>query len=190
MIFFGHLGLTVGAAKLAETAAAKNRKLPQIDYRLVMVGAILPDLIDKPIGALLFVDTYHNSRIYAHSLLFSVLLLVWGLLRYKKRKKAGVLTLAFGSLFHLVLDSMWRYEEILWPFWNIKAALAAKGDWLRVLLGFPYRFEEWISKDISSILENPAPLLFEAAGILVLAFFFIRLIREKKLMEYFKSGKL
>lgn len=46
MIFFGHLGLTGLAAKAVEKSLGNIK----IDYRVVFVGSILPDLIDKPIG--------------------------------------------------------------------------------------------------------------------------------------------
>jgi inner membrane protein len=193
LIFFGHLGLTAGAFKLYEAAAAKYAKkpVPEIDYRFVLVGSVLPDLIDKPIGALLFINTYHNSRIYAHTLLFTLILLIIGVCRFKKRKRSSILVLGTASLAHLLLDSMWRYPEtLLWPFWNIRSALSAKAAWLSTLLGFPYRFDNWLEQNMLSILKNPTPLLFELAGIAILAVLFIRLIRKKQIPQFFKSGKL
>ena len=81
MIFFGHLGITTVVIKTYEKIAYKDRDLRNkvpIDYRAVLVGSILPDIIDKPIGAYLFRSTFHNSRIFAHTLLFSVLLMLMG----------------------------------------------------------------------------------------------------------------
>ena len=49
---------------------------PNMDLRFVALGAILPNLVDKPIGSLLFWDHFRNGRIYAHALVFSVGLLV------------------------------------------------------------------------------------------------------------------
>lgn len=193
MILFGHLGLTAGAFKLYETAATgkEKTKRPDIDYRFVLLGSILPDLIDKPIGAVLFINTYHNSRIYAHTLLFTLVLLIIGVLLLKKRQTRAVLLLGSASMLHLLLDSMWLFPEtFLWPFLNIKPALSAENNWLGTLLRFPYKFDDWVSTGIDSILQNPTPLIFELAGFIILAFFFIRLIRHKALENFFTNGKL
>lgn len=193
MIFFGHLGLTTGAVKIFETVYAIKKKpeLPSLDYRFVLLGSILPDLIDKPIGAILFINTYHNSRIYAHTLLFSAFLTLTGVHLYKKRKTNAVLLLGIGSILHILLDSMWRYPEtLLWPFLNIKAALWAKSNWLDTLMRFPYRFDNWLETNLSNLFKNPTPLIFELAGLLLLAFFVIRLIRHKQLISFFRTGRL
>lgn len=72
MIFFGHLGITTGIVNCCEKILHKDKGLKNkisIDYRFVMLGSILPDMIDKPIGAFLFRNTFHNSRIFAHTLI-------------------------------------------------------------------------------------------------------------------------
>lgn len=81
-------------------------------------GAILPDLIDKPLGYLLFTDITGFGRIYAHSLLFIAALALLGLGLYLfNRKKIAVLCVAVGALSHQLLDSMWgRLNVWLWPF--------------------------------------------------------------------------
>lgn len=193
MIFFGHLGLTVGAARAAELAALKGHRVKpgDVDYRPVLLGSILPDLIDKPVGALVFVSTYHNGRIYAHTLLFSLLLLLVGVVVLRKKRSSGGLLLWGASAVHLVLDSMWRYPETLfWPFWNIGSAQGAGAHWASVLFGFPERFDNWLSFDLMNILKNPSPLLFEAAGLIILLIFFVKLRRSRGLLGFLKSGRL
>jgi inner membrane protein len=196
LILFGHLGLTVGAFKLYKEASSMSRhreksRLPDIDYRFVLLGFVLPDLIDKPIGALLFINTYHNSRIYAHTLLFSLILIISGAVLRKRRNSNIVLTLGIGSMIHLILDGMWQYPEtILWPFFNINAALSAKNGWLGVLLGFPYKFDHWLATSMDHLLRDPSPLIFELAGAVIIAVIFIGLLRKKKLKEFFKTGRL
>lgn len=193
LIFFGHLGLTAGAFKAYETAAShyKIKKLPTIDYRFVLAGSILPDVIDKPIGAIFFINTYHNSRIYGHTLLFSLMILLFGVYFLKKRGTSSVLVLGFGSLIHLILDSMWQYPETLfWPFLNLGAALHAKSGRLSVLLRFPYRFDNWLAHDAETIFQSPMPWIFELAGFMILAFFLIRLLRRHQLVCFLKTGKL
>ncbi len=80
----GHLGIPL--------LMVFTRRDPDIDVRLLMLGSILPDLIDKPLGHLIFPED--NGRIFAHSLLFVILLVLIGI---RSRK---VMTVALGSALH------------------------------------------------------------------------------------------
>jgi membrane-bound metal-dependent hydrolase YbcI (DUF457 family) len=199
MIFFGHLGITTEAFKLYKNVfhkgkAKENNMLP-IDYRVVLIGSILPDLIDKPIGAFLFRSTFHNSRIFAHTLLFAaVLLAIGGILLYK-RKNNKVTLLGIFCLIHLVLDSMWLYPRIVfWPFIGDKVASIGQTGWFKALISsraFPARPEgNWVAEDIQHLLSDPFYLGAEIAGFIIIAFYFIRLIYRKELMAFIKHGKL
>jgi membrane-bound metal-dependent hydrolase YbcI (DUF457 family) len=75
---------------------------------LAALGSVLPDLIDKPLGHILLNGSVDFGRIYAHSGLFLIALLV-AALAYRRRKGSWILlALAAGTLSHLVLDSMWQ----------------------------------------------------------------------------------
>lgn len=83
-----------------------------IDYRLVMVGAVLPDLVDAPFG---------GARIL-HTLLFSValLLIVMAATRGRRVLRRRLLALPIGTFLHLVLDGMWtRTEAFWWPGFGV-----------------------------------------------------------------------
>ena len=43
------------------------------------IGAVLPDLIGKPIGYLLFPTTIGFGRIYSHTLLITILIMIYGI---------------------------------------------------------------------------------------------------------------
>ena len=82
---------------------------PRIDYRLVMAGALLPDVADGPLG---------GPR-YAHTLLASVALLVLVMLvtRCRRALRRRALALPIGMFCHLVLDGMWTRTAVFWwPF--------------------------------------------------------------------------
>lgn len=82
---------------------------PAIDYRLVVVGALLPDLVDAPFG---------GARVM-HTLLANVVLLVGVMLatRHHRRARRRLLAVPIGTFIHLVLDGMWaRTETFWWPF--------------------------------------------------------------------------
>jgi membrane-bound metal-dependent hydrolase YbcI (DUF457 family) len=72
------------------------------------IGAVLPDLIDKPIGNLFFADLFGNGRIFMHSLIASCALLVIGYGIRKRWADPAVLAIATGVLSHQVLDLMWK----------------------------------------------------------------------------------
>lgn len=79
-----------------------------IDYRLVIAGALLPDLVDAPFG---------GARV-SHSLLAAVALLMLVMLftRGRRHLRRQLLALPIGAFCHLVLDGMWtRTGTFWWP---------------------------------------------------------------------------
>jgi hypothetical protein len=82
---------------------------PAIDYRLVVVGAWLPDIIDAPLG---------GARVM-HTVVASVALLVGVMLgtRHRRQARRRLLAIPIGTFLHLVMDGMWaRTETFWWPF--------------------------------------------------------------------------
>lgn len=178
MIFFGHVGLTAAVVKGYEKIVQHCLKKPlSIDYRFVMIGSVLPDLIDKPIGAWLFRNTFHNSRIIGHTFLLVMLLILFGVFLLRQKKQQWLLLLGVGSAFHLIFDSMWDYSGTLfWPLFGFKFPERAEGDWLEM--------------SFEALLHNPAVFLPELVGAAILIFFFIRLMIRKQLLTFIKEGKL
>ena len=81
---------------------------PAMDYRLVVVGVLLPDALDAPFG---------GARL-AHTLVASVILLVGVMVATRGRRglRRRLLALPVGTLLHLLLDGMWaRTTGFLWP---------------------------------------------------------------------------
>ena len=113
MFLFGHLGITLGIAFLffRLLKIESNRQL----YLFVLIGAILPDLIDKPVGEILLANSISNGRLFAHTLLFTFILLLIGTYLYKRNGSGekGVVLLGFASFIHLCEDQMWLSPETL-----------------------------------------------------------------------------
>ncbi len=116
MFPLGHLGLT-----FALVVGARRWVDVRVDYRLLLVAALLPDLIDKPLSVVSGIA----GRNIAHTLVLALSLTAVFLLlrsRSRSRERAGVwavafLALAIGTWTHLFLDRMWALPEILlWPF--------------------------------------------------------------------------
>ncbi len=82
---------------------------PAIDYRVLFVGAIIPDLIDAPFG----------GAAVAHSITFSVAVLVVVMLATigRRAQRRRWLFLPIGMFLHLVFDGAWGDANVFWwPF--------------------------------------------------------------------------
>lgn len=85
------------------------------------LGAILPDLIDKPLGHLILKNSLDYGRIFAHSLLFITVLVILALVLWKARSSLLLGAVAAGVGTHLILDNMWDlpvslFYPLLGPF--------------------------------------------------------------------------
>jgi hypothetical protein len=79
---------------------------PAIDHRLLVAGALLPDVV----------DVWSGGRWLAHSVLFSIVLLTGVMLGTVGRRllRRRLLALPIGSFLHLVLDGMWTDKQVFW----------------------------------------------------------------------------
>lgn len=103
---------------------------PAIDHRLVMVGVLVPDLVDA---------VRRGSAGVAHTLVASVALLTGVMLatRGRRRMRRRLLALPIGTFLHLVLDAAWtRTAMFWWPVfgWGIPGRLPVLGRPLGVLV--------------------------------------------------------
>jgi hypothetical protein len=82
-----------------------------LDYRLVMLGSVLP------------VGEWFVGPALLHTLLASVALLMLVMLATRRRRLARrrLISLPIGLLMHLVLDGVWTRAEVFWwPFLGIE----------------------------------------------------------------------
>jgi inner membrane protein len=165
---------------LAAPAARLESLADRIDIRFLFLGALLPDIIDKPIGRLLFQETFENGRIFAHTLVFLVVLTLIGLYMYKKGGSLAGLTLSFGVLTHLLLDAMWQLPQTLfWP-----------------LYGFSFDkyytdLYSWsgIQHAVEEVLARPVIVLPELIGAMVFMWFLWRLVKTRRLYAFLRYGR-
>lgn len=199
MFIFGHIGITVGAATIISGLATKsrpdqNKKEAELenhqkrksllaswfeslanfmDVRLLIIGSMLPDIIDKPLG-MIFLE---NGRTYFHTLIIALIVFGLGLYLYRSRKSIWLLTLNIGMFSHLILDYMWQTPDTLfWP-----------------LFGWTFPMENpasWLSNWLSTLIHNPAVYISEVAGLLILMSILWFLIGKRKLWNFFLKGKV
>lgn len=139
---------------------------PKVDVRFLLLGAVLPDLIDLPIGTLILADRYSTGELWAHSLLVPSLYMAAVLMGTRRgRRRRAFMAVGVGWLFHLLLDGMWVTQDVfLWPFfgWDIPAGVApfwllawerALSDpvrWITELVGAGYLVWLWRAHGLSS----------------------------------------
>jgi inner membrane protein len=189
MLLFGHVGITLGAAALVARAVSQRQTdkpekeswfatlARKVDIRVLIIGSMLPDIIDKPVGEYFFRGTFHNGRIFAHTLLFLVLNTAVGYYLYKRRKQLWLLTLAAGTFMHLALDEIWQVPDtFLWP-----------------LLGFHfavYELNNWFVNLLMALLSSPYIYISEAIGLAIFIWFGVRLISRRKVEDFLRHGRI
>lgn len=105
-----HLGV---AAVVTYVTLGRRR----IDYRFILAGAVLPDLIDPILGLFFFEGP--AGRWLAHSLLAFLVVTLFILTVYRGERRLAVFGLAVGWLLHLVADGMWAAPEtFFWPLFG------------------------------------------------------------------------
>jgi len=128
MYTLGELGIGLGLAWLAT-----YRGRDAIDFRLVLLGSILPDIIDKPLGALLHLE----ARLWAHTLLFLAAILLLSRVPWTR----WLAWVGFGVAVHLLVDLMWDQPYVaLWPLygWGFPPGDQSLGGYWETLLRNPY----------------------------------------------------
>lgn len=196
MFVFGHVGLTWGgtlllarlsrlrppqgrlardAASRAE-AAAERPSMAAIDYRFVILGSILPDLIDKPLGVFILGEELGNGRVVAHSLLFVVLLLL-GALAWRRSAGPVLSLLALGSAAHLALDRLWMDPDtLLWPLLRFRPERQDVSDWPEQML--------------EQLFTDPHVYVSEVVGAAVVVALLVSLLVRRGLGLFALSGSM
>ena len=206
MFIFAHVGITVGAATLVSGAISKfehpigrrsqslsnpsspnNKKsLSEIiglkslseflDIRLLVVGSLFPDIIDKPLAFFGFGD----GRSITHTLLVTLAVLFTGLLLSMNYKKTWLLAIAIGMCTHLILDSMWFTPHTLfWPIYGW--GFPSPGQ----RIGFGQINIWW-----STLITNPTVDIFEGIGLVIISGIAWIIISQRKLKSFLIKGKI
>lgn len=154
-MLFWHLGATLWLFRWIF-------KDPKVDVRFLLVGALLPDLIDLPVGTLIFADRFSTGELWAHSLVAPTFYMAIVLLATRRgRRRRAWMALGVGWLFHLLLDGMWLDQEVfLWPFFGFEIPAGTAPYW-------PLAWER--------ALSDPWRWVAEAIGVGYLSWLWVRL---------------
>lgn len=178
MLPSAHVELTWAAVNALQRSRSGD-EWQEVDYRLVALAALLPDLVDKPLAIFAMRDS-GAALLYGHTLLMH--LLVWTGAATVRRQRAWLpYLLAFSG--HLVADRMWGFgRTLLWPFLGRQFH-----QWRDV--GSPKAF---LSAYRKIILEEPKLLAFEAVGLVLLTWFVHdrQLLRRRNLTRFVRKGRV
>ncbi len=149
----------------------------RVDVGLLLIGSLLPDIIDKPIGQFFFRDVFSNGRIFCHTLLFFLLITLIGIYLYKSRGKTWLLVLGFGTFTHLIFDQMWLTPQtLLWP-----------------LYGFAFGkldLTSWMQNIFYALYTDPRVYVPELLGIMILSWYGVVWVWARKLGCFINSGRV
>jgi len=168
---------TQSSGQTPQTQQTRPSLLSKIDLRLLLIGSLLPDIIDKPLGHVFFRDTFSSGRIFCHTLLFLVLITLVAFYLYRSRRKTWLLAIAFGTLMHLVLDQMWIHSRtLLWP-----------------LYGFTFEkidLEHFVEDTLDGLRTNPAVYVPEIIGAGILICFVWMMVQRRTMFAFIRNGKV
>jgi membrane-bound metal-dependent hydrolase YbcI (DUF457 family) len=164
MFIFGHLGITLGSFHLASKVPGTT--IPP-DVKMIALGAMLPDLIDKPLGEFILAGSVANGRIIGHTLLLFFVISMAGAYICKKRQNLSLLIISAAALLHLLEDRIWETPQtFFWPFlgWEFPDKYSGTG-------GIGYFLEILLRSYTPS---SGSAFIAEVAGMAILAIMFYR----------------
>ncbi|HSP54480.1 MAG TPA: metal-dependent hydrolase [Dehalococcoidia bacterium] len=121
-----HMAIAVGSVwtgesvwhRLGRRRSSANGVVHAIDYRIVALGALLPDAIDKPLWRITGHDIGSDHTI-GHTLVFSLAILAAGAL-FARRGESRLLWLGLGAVSHPLVDPVVVYPStLLWPLFGV-----------------------------------------------------------------------
>ena len=157
----------IGSRLLGRSTDAARQIVNQIDYRLVLLGSLLPDLIDKPL-AWFFLHDYldGNGHVYGHTLLAVLVVFLPGLLLLVFRSDPRILATGVAMLSHLAVDpTNHSPETLLWP-----------------LLGTDFPQVTLLGTKMTILTESISALMLFAAG--------YYLYSTDKLQQFIRTGRI
>lgn len=187
MFVLGHVGISFGLvlilivyySKYVNKRISRTTIINKIDFRIIAVSAMFPDIVDKIVGMLILGEEISNGRIFTHSLVILTVLSI-STFNYSKVKLTGLfvpLLYIFPAYLHLILDGLWTEPNtLLWPLTGT---------------GFP-RIGVEFGDYFGILFSNPYVYISEIIGAIILIVIFIKfkLYQRTRFANLIKSGEL
>jgi hypothetical protein len=186
LLLLAHLGCTTGAVRISQKLVLKR----PLDYRLVLLMAILPDVIDRLLYVFVIPEA-ESGRLFAHTLLFNLVLLAILVAIRRDLWIYGVLPLG-----HLLLDlECPSAHQLFWPFLGADLHNIHISTCLAETAGQSYA--DRIGDRIGNVLVTYGEagfrsLLIDAAGLAVLVILTVRsrLYEPRRLARLIATGRI
>jgi hypothetical protein len=137
-----------------------------IDYRLVALGSLLPDMVDRAIRAAGGRKWSRDQHLLGHTILLNAPVVLAGISLARRRRDARLLAIGAAAITHLLVDPVIRSPRtLLWP-----------------LLGFDFPESRGLSRPLTLLTQI-------VAGVAVLATIF-SLQRRGRLNNLISRGSL
>lgn len=140
MLFLAHLviGLIIGFI-LFEIFRARTIIV------FCAIGSVLPDLVDKVLGRIIFSSSVDNGRIFFHSLGIVFLFMVMGLIVWRYYRSVSFLAVGTGVFLHQIVDMMWK-SPVSWyyPFLGPYPEDYSPDYFMRAIMAELTSVSEWI----------------------------------------------
>lgn len=161
------------------TRSTFHRELAdKVDYRIILVGSLLPDFIDKPLGNIFLNHIFANGRIFAHTLLFLFLILALAIILFRTKKQVWGFYLVFGTIAHFLLDEIWLTPGTL--FWPLLGLTFMKYPEMSIIT--------LVNSWLNGLITEPVTYIAETLGSTILIFFGIKILEQKKVKAFLLRG--
>ncbi len=172
MFVAGHVGLGLGIWDLARRTIGSRGP---VRLGWLAFFALLPDLIDKPVGLIWWELGSH--RLFAHSLLFALFTLACCRLLWPR-----LAPYAWLVPIHLLLDAMWRSRHTLWfPLHGLR---------FDPDLMPPLSLTSYIQLVLWKLAHQPWEVAGELLGAAVLLAYYLLVIRPESRRPAAEAGRL
>jgi hypothetical protein len=109
------------------------------------LGSVLPDLVDKVLGRIIFSASLDNGRIFFHSLGIVLLFVILGLIVWKYYQSFSFLVVGFGVFIHQAVDLMWMDPQTwYYPLFGPYPADVTPDYFQQAIVGELTSVTEWI----------------------------------------------
>jgi membrane-bound metal-dependent hydrolase YbcI (DUF457 family) len=185
MLLLGHIGITLGIiyvlawliyAKNMKALSDPSSKLP-VDFRIVIISAMIPDIVDKIVGMVILKEEISNGRIFTHTIIITGIIgaSIFNLVQIKY-KKIIIMLYILPTFIHLFLDRLWEdFHTLFWPIFGLgyNRLDVDFGDYLGILMS------DWFA------------LTGELLGALIIVIFFVgfKLYKGKNFKDFLKRGR-
>jgi hypothetical protein len=170
MLPLAHTGLTVAVTIIIKKLGKPRTTSPKpsnVRFIYLVLFALLPDIIDHPLG-IFVLPQFHTCHLIAHSLLFLLCLLLIILFVRPSKVPYGL-----ACMLHLILDHMWDSPHTLFfPFLGLTfdSADTTMPTFCGYLRNIPLR-----------VMSSPTVLIGEVTGLAILVFVFF--LGKKRLSD-------